>query len=412
MFIPSRTVGRFALFFWIFAFLLGVFVSIRHAPPVTSDLYYEKPDHEGLIYHHSYATGPRVTADAAILVEAKTGTILYAKNEHQRRAPASTTKIMTALVALERGNLADVVTVSRRAASVGGSSLWLRPGEKITLEELIRGTMVRSGNDGATAIAEHIAGSVSEFVELMNLKAAQIGALNTRFRNPHGLSAVGHYSTAYDLALMCRHGLRNPKFAEIVSTREHWSLDLESMRQRHFQNTNRLLWSFEGADGVKTGTTSEAGYCLAASATRDGMQLIAVVLHSDNRWADAARLLEYGFANFTRLTLVRRGEVVARTEVKNGMEPSVGLVASRDLDVVVSRAEAERVSVTVEVDPAVVAPVRPTMRIGRAAAFFDGEELADVGLFPQRAVPRRTLFRILARKLWGPGCRVWTVAGP
>ncbi|MGB9826330.1 MAG: D-alanyl-D-alanine carboxypeptidase family protein, partial [Desulfofundulus sp.] len=208
---------------------------------------------------------PRVTADAAVLMDATTGQVLYAKNAHQPRPPASTTKILTALLAIEGGKLDQVVTVSPGAAAVGESSMHLFPGQHLTLEQLLYGALLRSGNDACVAIAEHIAGSEANFVLLMNQKARQLGARDSHFCNPHGLPARGHLSSAYDLALLTRYALKNPTFKSLVSTRYH-GFSTPPWGEYHLHNTNRLLWSYQGADGVKTGTTSEAGMCLVASA--------------------------------------------------------------------------------------------------------------------------------------------------
>ncbi len=240
---------------------------------------------------------PTVTADAAVLMDACTGQILYDKNAGLRMPPASTTKIMTALLALEGGELGQVVTVSPEAASVGEASLELRAGEKLTLEELLYGAMLRSGNDACVAIAEHIAGTESNFVLLMNQKAKMIGANDTGFKNTNGLPAAGHYSTARDLAVITCYALKNPTFQKIVSTRGKL---IGRQGERYLNNTNRLLWSYAWANGVKTGTTNEAGHCLVASARRGDTQLISVVLHSDDRWADSIKLLDYGFDSFDR----------------------------------------------------------------------------------------------------------------
>ena len=264
-----------------------------------------------LVYVPDSQKGPPIYAASAILLEATTGTILYAHNEHVRRAPASTTKIMTALIALNRGNLRSLVTVGHRASWTPGSSAGLRAGDRLSLSELLQGLMLVSGNDASVAVAEHIAGSESGFVALMNRQAKEFGALNTNFRNPHGLSALGHYTTAFDLALITRYALQFPQFARLVRTRQEELEWAEGERRDPIANTNRLLWSFAGADGVKTGTTSDAGHCLVASATRDGRQLIAVVLRSGDRWGDAAALLDYGFEAFRLLTLAEEGKPFA-----------------------------------------------------------------------------------------------------
>lgn len=245
-----------------------------------------------------YAGEPQVAAKAAIVIDAAGGQILYAKSAHTPMPPASTTKIMTALLAVEEGDLEAQVVISPRAAAVGEASIYLQAGETLTLEELIKGALIPSGNDAAWAIAEEMAGSVELFAVLMNRKAFALGAFNTNFVNPNGLPAVNHYTSAYDLALMARKAMDNPKFREVVATRQDWISYNNGEARRYLKNTNRLLWSYPGADGVKTGTTREAGSCLVASASQNGRRLIAVVLNSTNRYGDAARLLDYGFTLF------------------------------------------------------------------------------------------------------------------
>ena len=357
--------------------LILVSTSTIDAPCATP--YVNPSPYDELIYHRTYAEGPNVSARAAILVEASTGTILYARNEHEIREPASITKIMTAIVAIERGDLADIVQVSASAARVGGSSLGLAAGSRYKLEELIRATMLRSGNDGATAVAEHVGGSTAGFVELMNARAASMGLKRTRFANPHGLSAPGHYSTAYDIALMCIWGFRLRKFADIVGCPELWSSPLAGGQPRLAYSTNRLLWSLAGADGVKTGTTTRAGHCLAASATRDGLQFIAVVLRSGARFHDASALLEYGFANFVRVDVARVGEPVADGLAGRRGATTAGLATARDVSVVVKRVEVDHLSARVIVAERLKANTRAGAHAGWLRVLFDEEE---VGAYP------------------------------
>ena len=351
--------------------------------------YVNPSPYDELIYHWKYAEGPNVSARAAILVEASTGTILYARNEHEIREPASITKIMTAIVAIERGDLADIVQVSANAARVGGSSLGLAAGQRYKLEELIRATMLRSGNDGATAVAEHVGGSVARFVEMMNARAASMGLKHTSFANPHGLSAPGHHSTAYDIALMCIWGFRLRKFADIVGCPELWSSPLTGDRPRLAYSTNRLLWSLAGADGVKTGTTSKAGHCLAASATRDGLQFIAVVLRSGARFHDASALLEYGFANFVRVDMAQAGQPVADAFAGRRGAATAGLATARDLCVVVRRDEADELDTRVEVPERLKTNVQAGEHAGWFRVYFDEEEVRAYPLYTVEGPKKR-----------------------
>lgn len=241
-----------------------------------------------------YASEPTVHASAAILLDAKTGEILYAKNAYVPRAPASTTKIMTALLAIERGQLDDIVTVSTKAAAVGEASLHLSPGDKLTMRDLLHGALLKSGNDACVALAEAICSSEEEFVNLMNLKARVLGAENTNFYNTNGLPHKDHLTTAYDLALMARYAMSNKDFAEIVGKKEYTIQWLEPKRILKIKNTNQLLHSYEWITGVKTGTTNKAGKCLVASGSYQGREMIVVILNSGDRFGEAKRLLEYG----------------------------------------------------------------------------------------------------------------------
>ncbi|HHT48476.1 MAG TPA: D-alanyl-D-alanine carboxypeptidase [Firmicutes bacterium] len=352
-----------------------------------------------LIYLPDDGSKPRINAGAAILVEGVSGMILYAKNEHVRRAPASTTKIMTAIVTLEKGDPKAVVTVSPKAARTGGSSLWLKAGDQITLGELLEGVMLRSGNDGSVALAEHIAGSEPAFAELMNRKAREIGALNTNFRNPHGLTAPNHYTTAFDLALITRYGFGNPEFARIVGAREEAVEWYQGTKTRQVRNTNRLLWSLAGADGVKTGTTNKAGYCLVASATRDGRRFITVVLNSPDRWGEAVRLLEYGFNHFDLKLLAKADTPVTKVEVRQGYPAAVELYPRRDLMVVIPKGKEGEAQCRISLDyAALIPPLRAGTTVGRLSFYYQGREVDWVELYPRVRISREYWWRRLLRR--------------
>ncbi|MGI6589006.1 MAG: D-alanyl-D-alanine carboxypeptidase family protein [Peptococcia bacterium] len=237
---------------------------------------------------------PSISAPSAVAIDAETGRILYQKNAFQLRAPASTTKILTAIIAIESGHLEDVVTVSKNAASVGEASLHLKACDKLLLRELVFGALIKSGNDACVAIAEYLSPSEEEFVGLMNLKAQLLGAYDTTFYNTNGLPHPYHLTTAYDLALIARYALQNPLFSKIVATKNYTMKWTNPQKATFIKNTNRLLWSFPEVTGVKTGTTIQAGKCLVASAKYGQQQIVAVVLNSDDRYGDAQKLLEYG----------------------------------------------------------------------------------------------------------------------
>jgi D-alanyl-D-alanine carboxypeptidase len=236
-------------------------------------------------------------------VDHETGEILYAHAARERRSPASLTKVMTAIVVLEKTQLTDQVVVGPTARDAGGSTLGLRPGQRASVRDLLAALLIKSANDAAVALAEHVGGSVAGFAALMNAKAQALGMRDSHFQNPHGLDAPDHYASAYDLALLTRYALQSPVFAQLVRARQE-AIRLMGPGKRRgrpevatriIRSHNRLLGGFDGADGVKTGFTSEAGRCLVASAQRDGKRLIAVLLNDPRRWDDAASLLQYGF---------------------------------------------------------------------------------------------------------------------
>ncbi|MEW6080572.1 MAG: D-alanyl-D-alanine carboxypeptidase family protein [Bacillota bacterium] len=342
---------------------------------------------------------PGITARAAVVIEAQSARVLMEKNGHQPRHPASLTKILTGIIALERGNPSDRVRASKRAAYTGGSTLKLRPGQEYRLEDLTSALLIMSANDAAVAIAEHLVGSVEGFAGAMNDKARSIGALHTHFLNPHGISRPGHMSTAYDIALMTRYALGIPGFARRVATKETdiWRLDQEI--QVKLRNTNRLLWTYLGADGVKTGTTDLAGKCLAASATRGDMQLIVVVMNSQDRWSDAAALLEWGFENFEMVTPLNRGQPVGWVRVRGGLVPEVPAVLEEDLVAVIPRGQRGRLDMECHILETAWAPVGQGEPLGEVHLVLGEEIVASSLLVAHETVPRWTPFGALGRGL-------------
>lgn len=388
-----RDLGRLGLLAALVVFLahLG---GERAAAPATT-----RPGRVILRYVEGYEDGPPISAAAAVLMDADTGTVLYARREHDRRGPASTTKIMTALLALERGDLDERVKIGRRPPWIEGSTIGLRAGQVLTLRQLLYGLMMQSGNDAAIAIAEHLAGSEERFVQQMTWRAQQLGCWNTAFNDPHGLSRTyeGHYTTAFDLALLARRGLEIPEFSAVVRSRVK-TVGAEGLPDWEFQNTNRLLWSFGGADGVKTGTTSEAGHCLVASANREGFRLIAVVLDSANRWRDAAALLEHGYREFQPVLLAVSGQPVGQAKVRWGMRRSVPVVPERSVVAVVRKGEARELSTELQTGT-LLAPVSRGAAAGRLAVRSGGVELTSARVQAAFDVPRFTLWRMLGAGL-------------
>ena len=265
-----------------------------------------------------------VSARKAVLVDGSTGRVLYEKDADSRSLIASTTKIMTALIVCEQCNVLDRMQIPPEAVGVEGSSMYLREGEVFTLQELLYGLMLHSGNDAAVALAIYCGGTVEGFAELMNDKARALGLTGTHFENPHGLDSPEHYSTARDLAVLAAYAMKNPVFAKTVSTKSI------KIGQRSLTNHNKLLWRVDGVDGVKTGFTKASGRILVSSASRDGRRLICVTIDDGNDWADHATLLEDGFSRYAIETILTEGDYVGSVEVAGGESQRVQLLAAED----------------------------------------------------------------------------------
>lgn len=306
---------------------------------------------------------------AAIVMDVRTGQVLYSRDPHRRLPPASTTKMITAILAIERFPLDTPVTISARAAAQrSGTAIGLQAGEQWSIDDLLHAMLLRSANDAAVAVAEAYSGSVEAFAEEMNRKAARIGARNTHFVNPHGLNAPDHYSTAYDLALIARYGLHLPVFAALVR-QQTWVIDRADRAGRELLNTNRFLARYEGADGVKTGWTVAAGHCLVASATRDGWQLLAVVLNSRDMYRDVAQLLDYGFDTFAPIKLAGRGDPLVMVNANQSRSNVIGVVPT-DVVAVVRRGTA--ISSQIRLRPDLRPPVAPGAQVGEVI-FYAGQ---------------------------------------
>ena len=343
-----------------------------------------RPEVEGLVVSPDDKL-QNLTARSAVVLDAATGLVIYQRDMDARRYPASTTKIMTLIVALEQGNLEDTVTVSKNAAGMEGSTLWLEQGDKVPLRELLYGMMMASGNDATIAVAEHIAGSVSAFAKLMNDKAREIGAKDTHFVNPNGLPNENHYTTAHDMALIAAYGYRLPEFEEIVSTREitfPWVKD-DTHRLR---NENQMLWLYEGGNGVKTGYTDAAGRCLVSGAKDDGLQLVAVVLDSVYMWNDSIALLDYGFEQVEPERIFRKGQVVGSVSV-GLLEGELEVKAAKDLSVAqLKQGTKVKYDQKLEVPEMLTAPIKEGEKVGRLVILQDGRELGAVDVLAAKSV--------------------------
>lgn len=322
------------------------------------------------ITNTSFGQDVILNSKSAILMDVSSGRILYKQNPYVKLPMASTTKIMTALVALEMGNLKESVNIEKNSIGIEGSSIYLYEGEKISLEDLLYGLMLRSGNDAAMAIANYIGGSEEGFVKLMNRKAKEIGAMNTHFTNPHGLSDDNHYTTSYDLALITREALKNEEFKKIVKTKS-WLANRE--KNQHFYNKNKTLWQYEGGDGVKTGYTRKAGRCLVSSATRNDLQLVAIVLNDGDWFKDCYKLLDYGFENYTKKIIYDIGQYIGNVQVIDGNKDKVAVVTTNSFSYPLRDNEKDKISVFYKLPSKIKAPIKKGEEIGEIKVYLDGE---------------------------------------
>lgn len=319
----------------------------------------------GLLIHTMAAEAPAVSAASAVLLDAESGRILYARNENEKRAIASITKLMTALVAAEYlDDLSQTITVRKEWTGIEGTSLYLKAGEEISLETLLYGLLLHSGNDAAVALAAHCAGDVETFVGWMNQRARDLGMTGTHFSDPSGLGDEDHYSTALDMARLGAACLKNPVVAKIVATK---SIVLEG---RSFTNHNKLLWQYEGCTGMKTGYTRQAGRTLVSSAERDGQKLVCVTLSDGNDWADHKALLDYGFETYPRKVLAEEGGTLRRMTVEESLLRQVPVVA-RDT-VAYPLKEGEQVTAKIQLPKTARAPVTQG-EIAGTVTFYKGE---------------------------------------
>ena len=324
-----------------------------------------------------------ISAKSAILIDSASGRILYEKNAYQKLPMASTTKIMTGLLACESGKLDEYVKVSPFASGTEGSSLWLEAGQQISFENLLYGLMLKSGNDAAVAIAEHIGGSVEAFALLMNQKAKAIGLKNTNFENPHGLDSENHYTTAYDLSMIAREAMKNEKFAQVVSTKKFFIKENNGEWSRSLKNHNKLLWMYDGCNGVKTGYTKKCGRCLVSSAEKDGTQLICVTLSAPDDWKDHTYLLDYGFNNYDTVILSKKGEKACHFTYNKKYKKSTPLVFSEEFKI--AKNESDNISTEIELRN-VKLPAKKGAVAGYAYFFCNGEKIGSVELITTKKI--------------------------
>lgn len=334
-----------------------------------------------------------IIAQSAILIDKKTGRVLWEKNAYDKKAMASTTKIMTCIVALENCELDEIVTVSKKAQVAPKVKMYIKENEQYKLEDLLYALMLESSNDVAVAIAEHVGGSVEEFCELMTKKAHKIGAINTSYKTPNGLDADGHHSTAYDLALITRYALNNDKFNEIINT-PAYSLN-ELTKNKHFslRNKNTFLNIYNGASGVKTGFTTKAGYCFVGSASNGEMDLIVVVLASGwppnrtYRWRDTIKLMDFGFENYTFKKIIEYNRIAFNIEnIKFAKKDGVQGIISSNLEIPCR--EDEKIDVVYKLKVIEEAPIKKGEKIGEVIIYIDNIVFNEIDVVASRDVER------------------------
>ena len=334
-----------------------------------------------------------VSAEKAMVLDAATGRAIYEKDADRQSLIASTTKIMTALIVCEQCNVLDRMRIPKEAVGIEGSSMYLREGEILTIQELLYGLMLSSGNDAAVALAIYCGGTVEGFAELMNDKARLLGLKNTHFENPNGLDSPGHYSTARDLAVLAAYAMDNPIFYKTVSAKT------VTVGSRSLRNHNKLLWQVQGADGVKTGFTKAAGRILVSSATRNGRRLICVTLNDPNDWADHGQLLEQGFSRYRLRRIVTAGECVGSLEVESGMGERVRILAAEDFDYAL--AEDENPILVLPGPGFVYSPVAQGADAGYAYIFLEGKAMGKVRVVYGQTVEKEQEEENFFRKLFG-----------
>ncbi|WP_196603121.1 D-alanyl-D-alanine carboxypeptidase family protein [Pectinatus frisingensis] len=370
---------------------------------------------DGLPTEFNTAAAPEygLTAKSAILIEASTGRVIFEKNADAREYPASMTKILTAILSLEMSSPDDIVHIADEAADVDGSSLYLEKGDIMRMDELRQGMMLVSGNDAAVAIADAISGNTTAFAAVMNQKAQQIGAINSHFANPNGLPDPNHYSTARDMAKIAQYAYRNKEFRKIVTVQEqeiHW---LTPNKKMVFDNTNHLLWDYPGANGIKTGYTDEAGGCLTASATRNGVTLIAVVMHTDDgeeRFTETRQLLDYGFKKVRSHSAYKKADLKRSIHVHDGQVAQINITPANDIYYpLINDEDSSAYSVKLDIPKYVNAPIKTGDKVGTVDILYNNQKVGEVPMLADRSSNRGFSFKSLYYVLYDSITDLFTV---
>ena len=344
----------------------------------------------------------QTTAASAVLMD-ENGTVLFEKEAHKRLPPASVTKIMTLLLAVEaieqeRIHLTDEIYASETAWRQGGSQIWLEPGEKMTVKDMLSAVAIVSANDAAVALMEHIYGNEQSAVEAMNKRSETLGLTNTHFNNVNGLPTSDHYMSAYDAALIAKEAIKHPLYMEMCGIKEAWLRDGKNW----LVNTNKLLWWYKGGDGLKTGWTEEAKYCFVGTAKRDSLRLISVVFATPeprSHLRESMKLLDWGFANFAAVPIVNQGTVVERLKVNKGIEKEIQLVACQDLNLIVPKGQNKNLQKKIVADSSVSAPIVQGQKCGELIVLKDGKEIGKIDLLAEKSIPKAGLIQIFQTML-------------
>lgn len=336
-----------------------------------------------------------LSAKSFILMDEISGRVLIEKNSREKLPMASTTKIMTTLVAIENGNLEDNVKIDGESEGVEGSSIYLREGEVLNLKDLLYGLMLRSGNDSAVAIAKHIGGDTKSFIDMMNNKAKEIQAFDTSFANPHGLDEENHYTTSYDLALITREAFKNEIFRDIASTKSYRA---DRSRENYFLNKNKTLWDYEGADGVKIGYTHGARRCLVSTAKRSNMRLIAVSLNAPDWYNDNYKLFDYGFEHYKPFLIYNKGQFMTKVYNEKA-EDDIILVSKNDFLYPLTEDEKENIKIKVNTNDNISLPIMKGDRLGKIETYLNGKLIKKDDLVAKYTVEERSFLNKLLYKL-------------
>lgn len=348
----------------------------------------------------------KLEAKSAILIDASSGEIIYEKNIHEKLPPASITKIMVLLIAMEdldsgKIKLDDKVHVSANSARMGGSQVYLEEGETQIVDELFKAICLRSANDAAVALAEHISGSIDVFVQRMNERAKQLGMLNTNFKNATGLPDEEHFTTAYDISLMSRELIQYPKIHEWLTI---YMTDIKVGKNKDVTqtlvNTNKLIRDYQGANGIKTGLTDEAGHCLAASAKRGNLSLISVILGgptSNSRFLESKQLLDFGFANYDSIPICKKNEVIKRIKVSKGKDSELNIVAENDCSLLIKKGTSKEIEKEILIPEVLEAPCEKGQKVGEIILKNNGIEVGRVDLVTKDALKKASIIDMLKK---------------